>query len=604
MTAASSSAPDPGAGPTPVSFGSMIAMAPWPLGIAIVTAVLSAGLSLVPFWLLYRIATVLSGPVPDTGEALRLALWALPPLLLRWAFMAASHSAAHIGAFAVQHRLRLAMARRLGEVPMSFFAGRGSGSLRRTLNDDVNGMEGFLAHMLPDAVAAAAVPLFAGALLFAADWRMALAALVPLPLAVLAQKFATRRSAERMSEWSALQARIANQVGEYLRGVQVVKAFGLSVRSFHELSSAVHGAAAWVSGHARSSSAGWVLFSGLLTANLIVVAPLGAWLHRAGTLDMPTYVLFLLVAPALLLPLLRLTFALGEQMHRREALARINAVLCADALAQPEGTATPNGPLDIEFVDVHHRYGERVALAGVSFRAEAGQFTALVGPSGSGKSTLARLLPRLYEAGGGSVRVGGTDVRDWPLDDLLAQVGMVFQEVHLFHASVRDNLKVARPEATADELVAAAKAAQAHDFIAALPQGYDTVIGERGARLSGGERQRLSIARALLRDAPVLVLDEATSYADAENEALIQQALGVLCRGRTVLMIAHRLQTVAQADRIVVMDEGRVAAQGTHAQLLAGSPLYARLWRDHEQARNWSLGSPSTNNAASEGDRA
>lgn len=597
VTRASSSFPSgtpDGAAAEPIGFGAMIAMAPGSLGLAIAAAVLSAALSLVPFWLLYRIASALLAPVPDRTLALRMAEWAFGVLLLRWVLMALSHGAAHIGAFSVQRRLRLAMARRLGEVPMRFFAGRGSGALRRTLNDDVDGMEGFLAHMLPDAVAAAAVPLFAAALLFVVDWRMALAALLPLPFALLAQAVLTRRSSARMAEWGELQKRIANQLGEYVRGVQVVKAFGLSARSFADLAASVHAASAWVAGYARGSSAGWVLFSGLLSANLIVVAPVGAWLHRQGTLDTPTYVLFLLVAPAILLPLLRLTFALGEQMHRREALVRINSILTAPTLADRADARIPSAPLDIVFDDVRLRYGDRLALDGVGFQAKAGCFTALVGPSGSGKSSLARLLPRLYEAESGAVRLGGTDVQDWPLDALLDTVAVVFQDVHLFHASVCDNLRMGRPGAPMEDIVAAARAARAHDFITALPQGYDTLLGERGARLSGGERQRLSIARALLKDAPVLVLDEATSYADAENEVLIQQALAALCQGRTVLMIAHRLQTVVAADRIVVLDAGRVAGQGTHDELLRDCALYARLWRDHEEASHWSLGAAGT----------
>ncbi|MFA5495057.1 MAG: ABC transporter ATP-binding protein [Porticoccaceae bacterium] len=575
----------------PQTFPGLIGLARRELGWAVATAVLSAALSVAPFWFLYRIAIELFSAQPDLREVWHLAWWALGLLALRWALMAVSHVLAHTGAFAVQHRLRLGMARRLGEVPLSFFAGRGSGSLRRTLTDDVNSLEGFLAHMLPDAVASAAVPLAALALLFAADWRLALAALAPLPLALAAQAWMMRGSAVRMREWSALQKRIADQVGEYVRGVHVVKSFGLDARSFGELADALRGAATWVAGYARSSSSGWVLFTGLLSANLVVVAPLGAWLHARGMLDLPTYVLFLLVAPAVPLPLLRLTFTFGEQMQRAEALGRINDVLAAPGLAEPADARVPEGPLDLEFIDVRHRYGERLALDGVSFRAEAGRLTALVGASGSGKSTLARLLPRLYEFESGSVRVGGVDVREWPLDALLARLGIVFQDVFLLHGSVAENLRLARPDASDAQVEAAARAAQAHDFIMALPQGYATPLGERGARLSGGERQRLSIARALLKDAPILLLDEATASVDAENEALIQQALDELCRDRSVLMIAHRLRTVMHADRIVVMAQGRVAGQGRHDELLLDCPDYQRLWRDHEAARDWSLGS-------------
>ena len=579
---------------TPVHFGSLLRAGSWPLGLAIATAIASAALSIAPFWLISLIAVELLSAQPDMAAVWQLAWWTLGLLALRWVLMAASHVLAHTGAFAIQQRLRLAMARRLGEVPLSFFAARGSGSLRRTLTDDVSGLEGFFAHLLPDAVAAATVPLAALALLFAADWRLALAALSPLPLALFAQWWWMRGMGKRMGEWSNLQKRIANQVGEYVRGVHVVKSFGLAARSFGELAAAVGGAVAWVEGYAKARAGGWVLFTGLLSANLIAVAPLGAWLHARGSLDLATYVLFLLVAPAVLAPLLRLTFALGEQFQRAEAMGRINEVLQAQPLAEPEpaGAGVPEGALDIACADLHHRYGERLALDGVTFQARAGQLTALVGPSGSGKSTLAKLAARLYEFESGSLRIGGVDVREWPLDALLARVGIVFQEVFLFHGTVRENLRMARPDASDGQVEAAARAACAHEFIVALPQGYDTPLGERGARLSGGERQRLSIARALLKDAPILLLDEATASVDAENEALIQQALDALCRGRTVLMIGHRLHTVMRADHIVVMDSGRVAGQGTHDALLRDCPTYQCLWRDHEQARDWSLGGP------------
>jgi len=589
--------------PCPLNFRALLRLAAWPLGGAIVTAVGSAALSIAPLWFIYRIAVELFSAQPNLPEVWRLAWCALGLLLLRWALMLGSHVLAHTGAFAIQHRLRVSMARHLGKVPLSFFSGRGAGSLRRTLTDDVNGLEGFFAHLLPDMVAAAAVPMVACALLFVADWRLALASLAPLPFALLAQAWWMRGMGKRMREWADLQKRIANQVGEYVRGVHVVKSFGLDARSFGELAAAVRGAVSWVEDYARSTSGGWVLFSALLTANWVVVAPLGAWLHLQGTLDLPTYVLFLLVAPSVLAPLLRLMFALSEQVQRVQAVGRISAVLQATPLREPATTTTSQipaacAPLDIEFAGVSHRYGESgLAVEGVSFRAHAGQLTALVGASGSGKSTLVRLVARLYEFESGSLRMGNLDVRDWPLDALLARLGIVFQEVFLFDGTVLENLAFARPEATRNEIEAAARAACAHEFISALPQGYDTSLGERGARLSGGERQRLSIARALLKDAPVLLLDEATASVDAESEAEIRRALDVLCQGRTVLMIAHRLHSVMHADQIVVMEAGRVAGCGRHADLLRECAAYQRLWRDHEAARDWSLGKATQQNA-------
>jgi len=580
----------------PLRFRDLIALAPFALWGAAVLAVISAALSLAPFVFLYWMALDIFAPQPDVAHAGMLALYALVAILLRWLFMAASHGMAHWGAFSVVFGLRLRLARQLTKVSMSFFSGRSSGALRKTVIDDTGAMEGFLAHMLPDAVAAATVPLAALAMLFAMDWRLALAALAPLPVALVLQALMLRDSRERMREWQALQTRISSQIVEYLRGIPVIKVFGLSARSFGELAEAVQGAVRWVDRYAASSAASWAVFMALLTANLLFVAPLGAWLHARGQVDAATVVLFLLVAPAVLQPLLRLTFAFGEQSRRVEALARIDEVLRAPALADPPHADVPSlqSPHDVVFDGVHFSYedeaGAAEVLSNVSFHAPAGGLTALVGPSGSGKSTVARLLPRFHEVCGGAVRVAGRDLCEWPLDALLSRIGVVFQEVFLFNGSVRDNLLMARPDATHEALVAAAKAARAHDFIERLPQGYDTPLGERGARLSGGERQRLSIARALLKDAPILLLDEATAHADAENELLIQQALDVACRGRTVLMIAHRLHTVREADHIVVLGGGRVQAQGRHEDLMATSALYRQLWRDHESAHDWSLG--------------
>jgi len=410
--------------PCPLTFRALLRLAAWPLGGAIVMAVGSAALSIAPLWFIYQIAVELFARQPDSAKVWRLAVWAVALLSLRWGLMLGSHVLAHMGAFSIQHRLRLGMAQHLGKVPLSFFSGRGAGSLRRTLTDDVNGLEGFFAHMLPDMVAAAAVPLAACALLFIADWRLALAALAPLPFALLAQAWWMRGMGERMREWADLQKRIANQVGEYVRGVHVVKSFGLDARSFGELAAAVRGAVLWVADYARSTSGGWVLFSVLLTANLAVVAPLGAWFYVQDTLDLPTYVLFLLVAPSVLAPLLRLMFALSEQVQRVQAIERISAVLQTEPLREPSGEVAAqippaSAPLGIEFSEVSHRYGDSgLAVSDVSFRARAGQLTALVGPSGSGKSTLVRLVARLYEFESGNLRVGGLDVREWPLDAL------------------------------------------------------------------------------------------------------------------------------------------------------------------------------------------
>lgn len=580
--------PDP---VTPLSLTRLLGLAPGPVAVSIVCAMLAAGLSILPLWLIYRMVVELEGVSPSmTFIWQQIALIALV-LMLRWALMAVSHVQAHKGAFRIQHRLKLAMVRRLGEVPLSFFSGRGSGPLRRVVNDDANSMEGFFAHMLPDIAASATVPVLAAALLMAVDWPLGLAAVAPLPLALLGQWWFMRGSGKRMRQWSELQQRIAGQVSEYIRGIHLIKTYGLSARSFGELALAIRGAVDWVSGFARQSSGAWVVFVALLGSGLVIVAPWGAWRALNQDLELSTLVLFLLVAPTVLSPLLRLTFAVGEQAQRQEALKRIGDILEAPPLQQAHADGLPATGLAIEFRNVSQRYHDNWVLDGVSFTASAGQLTAIVGASGAGKSTLLSVVARLYEYQRGEILVGGREIREWPLDELLQRFGVVLQEVFLFHGSVRDNLRMARPSASDEDIEQAARAARAHDFITGLPEGYDTDIGERGARLSGGERQRISIARALLKDAPILLLDEATASIDADNEVYIQQALNRLCRNRTVLMIAHRLATIRHADRIVVMDEGRVVGCGRHEQLLATCEAFRRLWAADQQARQWTLGS-------------
>ncbi|MFJ4142895.1 ABC transporter ATP-binding protein [Pseudomonas sp. NPDC089734] len=575
----------------PLSHVGLLGLAPRLFAIAISCSVISTLLSLVPLLCIYRIAQVLLSPAPETETVFMWGLLAFVAVLLRWLIMSASHVSAHLAAFELLRQLRKRIARHLGEVPLSFFSRHSSTDLRRTINDDVGSLEGFFAHLLPDSVSAAVMPPLTLIVLFSVDWRLALACIAPLPLAFLAQALMIKGSAERMEQWHSLQQRISQSFSEYLQGIQVVKSFGLTSQRFGTLSSDIHGAADWVAGFARKSSLFWVVFSGLLSANLIIVAPLGAWLLLEGQITLEIFLLFLLLAPAVLMPLLRLTYMMGEQVQRNAALARINAVLLSPALSERPDARIPETTLDLRLENVCHAYGARQALNQVSFTAPAGQLTALVGPSGSGKSTVAQLVCRLFDADSGSITLGGTALHDWPLQALLERVAAVFQHVHLFDGSVLDNLLLAKPDADQASVEAAARAACAHDFIMRLPQGYQTSIGEGGAQLSGGERQRLSIARALLKDAPVLILDEATAYADSENEALIQQALANLCRGRTVLMIAHRLHTVTAAQNIVVLNQGQVRGIGRHEQLLENCDLYRQLWQDHTRIRQWQLSS-------------
>ncbi|WP_426754707.1 ABC transporter ATP-binding protein [Myxococcus sp. Y35] len=558
---------------------------------AALSSTLAAALALVPFFVVARMATAIFATPPDLEAVRSLALVAAGALGLRYVSVAAASMLAHTAAYHILHALRLRLAKKLGAVPLSFFSRRGAGALKKTLMDDVNQIEAFVAHHFPDAVTALVVPLATAVALLWVDWRMALASIVMAPLAVIAMAVAMRDVGKAHQQWDEVQSRMNSSLLEYLRGIHVIKTFGLSAQRFGALSRSIEEGIAWMEGFMRTNGRGYGAFGALIGSSLVVLVPMGGWLYTRGSLSLEALVLFLILGPQLLMSMMRLMFAWGNVDRIQAGNARIQAILAAPDLETPASAARPtHDGLAFRGVGFQYEDGGPRVLHGVSFEAPPGKVTALVGPSGAGKTTLVRLVPRLWEATDGAVELGGVDVRTLPLDELLSRISMVFQDVFLFHGTIRENLRLARPDATDAQIDAACRAARAYDFIQALPRKYDTLLGERGARLSGGEKQRLSIARAILKDAPVLLLDEATAFADQENEARIQEALSELCEGRTVLVVAHRLSTIATADHIVVLDGGRVNDQGTHEELLARCALYQRLWRSHTEALDWSLG--------------
>jgi ATP-binding cassette subfamily B protein IrtA len=570
--------------------GSLLRLQPAFLASAALCSTLAAALALVPFFVVARMATAIYAAPPRLDEVRSLALVAGGALVLRYALVAAANMLAHVAAFRILHDLRVGMAHKLCAVPMSFFSRHGTGELKKTLMDDVTQIEAFIAHNFPDGVAASVVPLATAVALLWVDWRMALASLAVAPLAVLAMAVAMRDVGKAHAQWNDIQNRMNASLLEYLRGIHVIKTFGLSAQRFGDLARSIEDGLGWMEGFMRTNGRGYGAFGALIGSSLVVLVPLGGWLFSQGSLSLEALVLFLVLGPQLLMSMMRLMFAWGNIDRIQGGLARIRRVLGTEELDDRGATEQPaHGGIAFRSVSFAYDGARREALHDVSFEAPAGKVTALVGPSGAGKTTLVRLVPRLWDATRGAVELGGVDVRRLRLDALLAQISLVFQDVFLFHGTVRDNLRLGRADATDAQLDAACRAARAHDFIQALPDKYDTVLGERGARLSGGEKQRLSIARAILKDAPVLLLDEATAFADPENEARIQEALSELCAGRTVLVVAHRLSTIASADHIVVLEAGGVRDQGTHQELLSRCALYQRLWRSHTESLDWTL---------------
>ncbi|WP_449061201.1 ABC transporter ATP-binding protein [Planomonospora algeriensis] len=563
---------------------------------AVAVAASAAVLGVAGFTLIALALRELLAADPDGATVTLLLTGALAGLLARFALRALSFRVSHLASFDLEVILRTRLAEHLGRVPLGEVQRLGSGAVKKVVQDDVRALHIAVADAVPLAGFGLAQPVAALVALAVLDWRLLLAVLALGPFVAVGMRLATKDYAQTRRRYDEANEAINAAVVEFVQGMPVVRTFDDGTVSFRRFAERVRdfsrATAAW-----QDSSRTAMIFSRIVMAplpTLLVVLATGIWLTAAGEM-FPAQLLGALVIGTLpvesVMPLMFLSHHINES---KAGAARITAVLDIAPLPEPEHPLRPRDG-SIRLRGVRFSYGSggpdaRPALDGVDLDVPAGTVCALVGASGSGKSTVARLIPRFWDVSEGEVLVGGVDVRRIPTEVLLRHVALVFQDPFLLADTVAENIRLARPEATDEQVRAAARAARAHDFIVnELPQGYDTPVGERGARLSGGQRQRVTIARALLSDAPVVILDEATAFADPENEAAIQDAIAELTRGRTVLVIAHRLSTVADADQIAVLDRGRIVERGTHRHLLEAGGRYARLWAHHERARDWGL---------------
>lgn len=555
----------------------------WLLAVAGIAGSGAAVLTLVPLVTIWLLAIQLLAPVPDQDAMLQAAWLTAGGLVLRWLLMAVAGACSHVAAFDLIFLMRLDAARHLGRLPLGFLLNAGAGDLKRVLHDDIERLEMVFAHMLPDMIAAVTATLAGLVILMVVDWRLGLAAMVPIPLAVAVQIVLWRRAGEKAAGFHGDLGRMNAAIVDFIRAIPVIKTFGRNEVSIGRLRETTARYSETVAEFTRAAAPTWVAFTVVLGASLAFMLPVGGMLLANGALDGPTLILCLTIGMGVCLPLLRVvtfTSSLRVVLAGMERLAGI-----MDHPPLKEGARTlPPPDFTLSFDGVGFSHGDRPALNGVTVTFPHGSHTALVGRSGAGKTTLAHLAVRFWSPDHGTVRLGGVDIADFPLTTLNSMVACVFQDVFLFHDTIFENIRLGYPQATREQVFAAAQAAQIHDFIVGLPQGYDTVIAERGHTLSGGQRQRLSIARAILKNAPVVILDEATAFADPLSEKAIHEAMARLCEGRTVVTIAHRLATLRHADRVVVLDEGRVVGQGTHANLLGDCAIYARLWEAHGQA--------------------
>jgi ATP-binding cassette subfamily B protein len=566
----------------------------WWLFASMFLAVLATLAQFVPtiaiYYVLVELAEASDASQIDQGHLYNLGYIALASIALYGILTYVSLILSHIAAFTILYEIRMKLAEKLTKLSMGFFDDKTSGQIKKVMDEDVEKIETQVAHHIPDITSATVFPIIMIIVLFFFDWRLALAALIPFPIAIMVQLSVLRKK-DLWTDFHNAREQLNSVVVEYVRGMPVVKVFDASAESFRTLTDAVHGFRDFTSRITDMFSTIYPSFLIAVSSSLVFILPVAIYLLRQ-TSDLPGYVpkLFavLIVGGGMFFPLLKLMFFSNIFREISVGMDRIDAILYSEEIEEPV-TDTKIEDSSLEFKDVSFGYNDTTVLKNVSFKATPKSVTALVGPSGAGKTTIGLLIARFWDVDSGGIEIGGVDIRNMRTETLMDNVAFVFQDGFLFFDTIEENIRMGNKEATKEDIISVASAAQCHDFIMKLPKGYDTLVGEGGTYLSGGEKQRIGIARAILKNTPVIVLDEATAYADPENEGKIFKAFRSLMADKTVIVIAHRLSTVTNADQILVVDEGRIVQRGTHDVLSSDRGLYRDMWETYSRSREWTI---------------
>lgn len=561
-----------------------------------VLAGISAVIALVPFWYLWRIIREVLDVSPDFSQAVHISEWGWAAMgfsALAFLVYIAALLCSHLAAFRVATNLRIAMTRHIAGLPLGFAENFGTGKLRKIINECSGATETYLAHMLPDTVTAYITPVALLVLMMVFDWRLGLLSLVPAVLAfVIMMVFMTGKSLKKsMTEYQDALNDMSNEAVEYVRGIPVVKTFGQTVFSFRKFKGAIDRYGEWTIRYTNQLRLPMMFLTTAVNAVFAMLIAAAIWFTADGVSNefLLNLMFYIIITPLLTVTLTKIMFNSENKMVVSDAISRIDSVMSMEPLSQ--GSA-PVKPADhsVELRNVSYSYdGSNKALDGISLKIVSGQTCAFVGPSGGGKTTLANIISRFFDADSGEVLIGGVNVRDFPKEHLMDTVSFVFQNSRLIKGTILENVRMARPEASDDEVLRALEAAQCGDILEKLPDAVNTVIGTGGIYLSGGEQQRVAIARVILKDSPVVILDEATAFADPDNEVRVQKAFAELLKGRTVIMIAHRLSTVINADRIFVLADGKIAESGSGAELSSGDGIFAKMWSDYRKSVDWKI---------------
>ena len=560
-----------------------------------VLSAISAFIALVPFYYIWKISEEVLRVAPDFAQAQNLihngwmaVLFAVIAVLIYIAGLMCSHK----GAFRIATNLRLQTMEHIVKLPLGFAESFGSGKLRKIVNESSAATETYLAHQLPDRANAIATPCGLLALLLIFDWRLGLLSLVPVVLGFLIMMAMTgQRMQEKMKEYQNALDDMSNEAVEYVRGIPVVKTFGQTIFSFRKFKDSIDRYKVWVIAYTKQLRAPMVFYTAAINGVFAMLIAGGLLFTQNGVtaeflLDL---IFYIIITPIISITLTRIMFQSENAMIVNDALQRIDSVLNLKPLKEAE---RPKHPKDasVELENIHFSYdGKTEVLKGVSLSIPQGRVVAFVGPSGGGKTTLANLISRFFDPQSGIVKIGGVNIKEIAKEELMNTVSFVFQNSRLMKASVLENVRMGRPDATKEEILAALHNAQCDDILEKLPQGADTVIGTKGIYLSGGEQQRIAIARVMLKNAPIIILDEATAFADPDNETRVQAAFSKLSKGKTVIMIAHRLSTVAGADQIYVICDGQIAESGTSRELLEQKGIFSRMWQNYQTSVQWKV---------------
>ncbi|MCR4763431.1 MAG: ABC transporter ATP-binding protein/permease [Lachnospiraceae bacterium] len=565
------------------------------LGVSVIFSMISLIAGLIPYYLVYRILDRYIAGSLDRAYVLHLSLAALGAYLVKVLCFGISTGISHYVAFHVLEGLRLRVADVFLKAPLGKVYEHSIGEIKGVIVDKIEDIEPPLAHVVPEGAGHILLPVVCFVALILVDIRVALAALLALPLGLIFMMLTFKLSGENMTKYQEANAHMSSMIVEYVEGIEVIKAFGKAGVSYEKFAGAIRDYRDFVIEWLESTWVTMKLAFAFMPATLLGVVPVSILLVGKGSMTVSEMALSVMLSMSMVISMAKIEIFSNGLRQMQYTVLEIQKLLEIRSLPEPVTEKLPEC-YSIEMKDVHFSYDDKddkdsEVLHGIDLTMEEGSFTALVGPSGGGKSTVAKLIARFWDVNSGSISIGGVDIRDLKVTTLADIVSFVTQDNFLFSRSIMENIRLGKPDATDEEVMQAAKAACCDEFIQKLPDGYNTSAGEAGKRLSGGERQRIAIARMMLKNAPVVILDEATAFTDPENETKLQESIANLTKGKTLLVIAHRLSTIKNADRIVVLNNGRIEAQGNQEELMACSPLYNRMWQAHVGARNWAAGS-------------